>query len=154
MENSRRKFGNLNYLTWLWQWILRLTIGYGYRPWYALLWSIGVVAFGWVLFWSGYRAGAITPTDKDAYARFENYYCPADNHGEPPPYYPRFSSLVYAVDTFLPIITFGQKDHWTPNSSAGADGAWLRRYLWMHIGLGWLLTTLFVAGLTPIVRSG
>jgi hypothetical protein len=62
--------------------------------------------------------------------------------------------LVYAVDTFLPIITFGQKDHWTPNSSAGADGAWLRRYLWMHIWLGWLLTTLFVAGLTPIVRSG
>jgi hypothetical protein len=57
----------------------------------------------------------------------------------------KFSAPVYTLDTFLPIINFGQKDKWMPNPHLG---------VWGHIGLGWLLTTLFVAGLTPIVRSG
>ena len=41
-----------------------------------------------------------------------------------------------------------------PNPNRGPCGRFLRVYLWVHIALGWLLTTLFVAGLTPLVRSG
>lgn len=154
MENSRRKHGNLNLLSWLWLWVLRLTIAYGYRPWLALCWGVGIVTLGFFLFGHGYYEGAITPSDKDAFSTFEVHH-PKLHHGYPPPYYPRFSPLVYSLDTFLPIISFGQKDHWMPNPNTGGWGYWLRAYQWIfHVGLGWVLTTLFVAGLTPIVRSG
>ena len=152
MENSRRKYGKLGFFAWVWRWIFRVGIGYGYRPWYALLWGIGVILLGTVLFCRGYGAGEITPTDKEAYSSFETYP-PKEQHGEPPWYYQKFSALV-AVDTFLPIINLGQKRPLDAESALGGWGKWLRRYLWVHIGLGWLLTTLFVAGLTPIVRSG
>jgi len=74
----------------------------------------------------------------------------ANRHGT----YQKFSAPVCALDTFLPIINLGQKHRWMPNPQLGGWGKYLRMYLWGHIGLGWLLTTLFVAGLTPIVRSG
>jgi hypothetical protein len=116
LENSRRKHGKLN-LLWLWRWVLRLTIGYGYRPWLALCWGVGIVMLGFFLFGHGYYEGAITPSDKDAFSTFEVHH-PKLHHGYPPPYYPRFSPLVYSLDTFLPIISFGQKaldaesEHW------------------------------------------
>jgi len=153
MENSRRKYGKLRFFAWVWQWILRVGVGYGYRPWYALLWGVGVILLGTALFCHGYAAGEITPTDKEAYSSFETYP-PKERHGEPPLYYHKFSAPVYALDTFLPIINLGQKDRWMPNPHLGGWGKYLRMYLWGHIGLGWLITTLFVAGLTPIVRSG
>ncbi len=153
MENSRRKFGSLNWRAWLWRWILWLTIRYGYKPWQAMYCGLIIVGLGWLLFSQGYAIGAITPTDKEAFRIFETYH-PKQHHGEPPRYYPRFSAAVYSLDAFLPIINFGQKDHWMPNPNEGACGELLRRYLWFHVALGWLLTTLFVAGLTPLVRSG
>ncbi len=154
MENSRHDYGKLGALARPWHWVLWATIGYGYRPWLALCWGIGIVMFGFLLFGLGYYEGAITPSDKDAYCTFAAHDTNL-HHGNPPPYYPRFSPLVYSLDTFLPIISFGQKDHWMPNPNTGRWGYWLRVYQWIfHVGLGWVLTTLFVAGLTPIVRSG
>src|SRR6266849_2339871 len=154
MENSRHDYGKLGALARPWHWVLWATIGYGYRPWLALCWGIGIVMFGFLLFGLGYYEGAITPSDKDAYCTFAAHDTNL-HHGNPPPYYPRFSPLVYSLDTFLPIISFGQKDHWMPNPNTGRWGYWLRVYQWIfHVGLGWVLTTLFVAGLTSIVRSG
>ena len=96
----------------------------------------------------------MTPTDKEAYQIFETHLPKEGCHGDPPPYYKEFSPVVYSLDNFLPIINLGEKDHWMPNPHEGGLGGFLRVYLWIHIALGWLLTTLFVAGLTPIVRSG
>jgi sRNA-binding regulator protein Hfq len=167
MENLRRKHGNLN-LQWLWRWVLRLTIGYGYRPWYALIWALVFVALGSGLFWR--YSALITPSDKATYE--EMHLASGNCTADAPDYYQSFSPVVYSLDVFLPIINFGQKDRWMPNAHCGSTlklpWAWLaklipgwmtagwllRLYLWLHIGLGWLLTTLFVAGLTPIVRSG
>jgi hypothetical protein len=156
MEDSRRKFGNLTFRPWVWRWILKGVIGYGYRPGYALICALVVIAFGSGLFW--YNTDLITPTDRAAYNAAPSYYQP-------------FSPIVYSIDTFLPIINLGQKDRWTPNANHGppvdlsrwlpipsanwlTTGWLLRLWLWVQTGLGWLLTTLFVAGLTPIVRNG
>jgi hypothetical protein len=160
MENERRKHGKLNWRSWLWQWVLKLTIGYGYRPWYALYWGAGIVALGWFLFGYGYYDGAMTPTDKGAYKIFEKY-SPKKHHGEPPPYYEEFSAPVYSLDTFLPIVNFGEEDRWRPNPHDGSEitrwgpttGSLLRIWLWVQIGFGWLLTTLFVVGFTSAVRK-
>lgn len=154
MENQRRKYGKLNFLTWLWRWILRVTISYGYRPWYALLWGLAIVTLGSALFSRGYSLGAVTPTDKEAYQVFETHEPKQGEHGDPPWYYEEFSAPVYTLDTFLPIINLGEKDHWMPNAHQGGFGKFLRGYLWVHIGLGWLLTTLFVTGLASVVLSG
>ena len=175
MENSRRKDGKPKWLSWLWLWVLRATIGYGYRPWYALIWALLFVALGSGIFWR--YSALITPSDKATYEEMHltNGSCTAKT----PDYYQSFSPVVYSLDAFLPIISFGQKDRWMPNAHCGnplnlkprwawlaqltpgwitagwlTTGWLLRLYLWFHIGLGWLLTTLFVAGLTPIVRSG
>ncbi len=163
MEDSRRKFGNLSFLSWIWRWLLKVVIGYGYRPAYALGWALLFIAIGSGLFW--YNADLITPTDR--VAQFSASQFDAMARAD----YPAFSPVVYSLDAFLPIVSLGQKDRWAPNAYRGrvvhvplwlpfrvdewlTTGWLLRLYLWVDIGLGWLLTTLFVAGLTPIVRSG
>ncbi len=153
MENQRRKYGELNFLSWLWRWILRLTIGYGYRPWYALLWGIGFVVLGASFFSLGYRWGDMTPKDAEAYKQFKTNIPAQRNHDGLPPNYIEFSAPIYSLDAFLPIVNLGEKDQWMPNRHKGDFGKFLRIWLWIHIGLGWLLTTLFVAGLTPVIRS-
>jgi hypothetical protein len=117
MENSRHKYGKLVGFARPWHWLLWATIGYGYRPWYALCWGIGIVAIASVFFSFGFDDGAITPTDKDAYRVFETHY-PKEWHSIA--YYPEFYAPIYALDTFLPIINFGQKDHWMPNPHYGS----------------------------------
>jgi hypothetical protein len=54
--------------------------------------------------------------------------------------------IVYAADTFMPIVDFGEADQW---STSG----WLQSVEGIVILLGWILSTIFVAGFTRIVRS-
>jgi len=156
MEDQRRKYGKLGLLTWLWLCFLRVLTGYGYRPLYPLLWGIPIVVLGSVLFWTGYHHGAITPTDKDAYEVFESLHPRACADADPPCYYVEFSAPVYSLETFTPIVDLGlgQKEHWMPNPHQGSWGEFLRVYLWIHIGLGLLLTALSVKALASILGSG
>jgi hypothetical protein len=104
------------------QWLLRLTIGYGYRSWLAGMWAAAIVsAYAFVVANSAFAADNKAP-------------------GPSPP------AFVYAADVFLPIIDFGQAALWTP---LGA----VRFVHWSVILSGWILTTLFVAGFTKVVRS-
>lgn len=68
--------------------------------------------------------------------------------------HPEFSPLIYAVDSFLPIVDLHQESYWLPreNGWAGSWG-WVKIYLWFHIAFGWILTTLAVVGLTGIVKK-
>jgi hypothetical protein len=82
--------------------------------------------------------------------------------------YPKFQSFLYSIDPFLPIVNLGQKDYWAPNANIGSLakfplspsfafkftwGSALRLYLILHIILGWIFTTLWVAGFTGLVRK-
>jgi hypothetical protein len=163
MEDSRRKYGNLNFASWIWRWLLKGVIGYGYRPGYALIWAFVFVGIGWGL--ASYNADLFTPTEREAYRQTK--FSASQIAPTAPPYYPPFNPIVYSIDTFLPIINLGQKDRWMPNIYRGhrvslpnwlphrrvITGRLLRLWLWIHIALGWLLTTLFVAGLTPVIRK-
>jgi hypothetical protein len=81
---------------------------------------------------------------------------------------PKFQSFLYSMDAFLPIVNLGQKDYWAPNTNIGSLakfslspsfafkftwGSALRLYLILHIILGWIFTTLWVAGFTGLVRK-
>jgi hypothetical protein len=154
LEFDRRAAEHHNFALRLWNWVMKLVTGYGYAAWRAVFPAAAIITLGWILFQLGFRSGLVTPSDSAAYRAFEE-------SGRAPSYYPRFSGAVYSLDTFLPVITFGQKTYWMPNANRGAvwvgtltSGWFLRLYLWIHIAFGWLLTTLVVAGLTGLLRSG
>jgi hypothetical protein len=159
-ENARTQYGELKFGTWLWREALRATIGYGYRPLRALWWIIGFVLLGAGLFRWGYHLGLITPTEESAY----NAYI---RSGAPPRHYPPFSSLVYSLENFLPVVDLHQGTYWRPNPhhqagrkrrrGARADSTLsarlLRCYLWLHILAGWTITPLMFAGLAGLLRN-
>ncbi len=149
-EDARSEHGGLGWGERLWNRILDLTIGYGFRPMRALWWIVGFVAAGSILFSLGYRRRAITPTEADAYAAFMR-------SGEPPRHYPPFNAVVYSLENFLPVVDLHQGTYWRPNPRHGSgahaiSGTLLRWYLWLHILAGWIITPLLAAGLSGLVR--
>jgi len=136
--------------------LLGLVVGYGYRPWRAFWIGLVVVAVGSVLFGIGSRNGLLTPTKKEGYASEG-----AEDHQV---YYPKFNTVVYSLDAFVPLIVLHQASYWLPNATRGKElsklkwfrlrtGGLLRLYLWFHIILGWVLSTLFVVGLSGLIRT-
>ena len=134
-------------------------LGYGYRPWRAFVLSLIVILLGRWLFQRGYRRGLITPTGDAEYTVEKDGAHPLSSD------YPKFSALVYSVETFLPLVKLGMGEYWTPNGSRTASesrgrlrfpprtGRWLRSYLWLHIVAGWLLTTLWVGSFTGLIKT-
>ena len=128
-----------------------LTFGYGYEPLFALGWIAGFVALGTFTFHWGYRTGLVVPTEHDAYDIFK------DSHNPPAGYQP-FNSFVYSLETFVPLIELHQVGYWLPYPRKGQEsspptGQLLRWYLWAHIVVGWIFTSLLVAGLAGLIQN-
>jgi len=143
---------------WLWFNIFGPIIGYGYRPMRALWISLGVIIFGAGLFKAGFDGEVVTPSDEKAYAN--------QKYGKPPfaQLYPKFNAFVYSLETFVPFLKLGVSEFWRPNANRTGSfrlgprafpisGSVLRFYLWFHIIAGWTLTTLWVGGLSGLVKS-
>ncbi|MDY6852134.1 MAG: hypothetical protein SV487_08695, partial [Thermodesulfobacteriota bacterium] len=128
---------------WLYRILFGWTVGYGYRPVRTLGWIAGFIALGCFVFWIGFQADVITPTKKEAYI-FEQ----SGKSSEVSQRYPGFSALAFSVDTFVPLINLHQADYWLPNTKR-----WLYWYMCFHIVMGWIFTTLFIMGLTGLIRS-
>jgi hypothetical protein len=149
-DASYRRFGLPGRI---WGDFLNATIGYGYEPLRAILWSAAVVLFGSIVVTAGKRAGVMRFKWPDV---------------DPPP--PGESTvglhpMLYSLDVFLPFVNLHQEQHWWPDETASGEcallglrvpirGALLRYYLWLHIIAGWLLSAIFIAGVTGLVRSG
>jgi hypothetical protein len=174
MEHVRRREHDATLPARAWSCLLRYTIGYGHFPGRALWWLCVLTLIGGALFGLGYLGGGIVPVEKEAYSYFEQ-------RGEPPDYYPHFNAFVYSLEHAIPLVPLGQKDHWRPNPSiAGTEPklspgflrmatetkagnhyllpriraiGFLQLWPWFQIVLGWVLATLFVVGLTGIVRK-
>jgi len=161
-QDELRHYGNLSRAERIWNVMLEVTVGYGYRPLRALWWIIGFVIFGTILFGWGHRAMLVTPTQESAY---ETYV----STGAPPPHYPSFNAFVYSLENFMPVVDLSQGAYWRPNPRHTFSGririkgremnlgmmpaACLRWYLWIHIIAGWTLTPLLFAGLSGLIRS-
>jgi hypothetical protein len=156
-----------NPLRRLWSLLLKWSIGYGYHPGRAIRLVILLSLVGWTVYSISYKAGTMVPTDKDAHAQFTN--CPtistdknaraqSTNCRTVPGHYPAFSALVYSLETSLPLVHLGQADKWQPDpgsspSSFGSARWFVMWFHWIQIMLGWLLATLFVAGVSGIVHK-
>lgn len=123
IAKQKRRRRELNIVGKIWNWLLYLTVGYGYRTWWAGLWLLGLLVVGSVVFDSMYPsqmrpAAAVVPA---------------------------FQPVAYTFDVLVPILDLGQRKVWLP---VGAAQIWS----WGLIGAGWILTTAVVAGLTNALK--
>jgi len=79
-----------------WGYLQEFTVGYGYKPSYAVLWLIALLAVGTLAF---------------------GLQHPAPVHAS----HPAFVPLIYTLDLLLPVIDFGQQNEFTPHGTQ----AWL-----------------------------
>ena len=123
-----------------------------HRPLLALWWSLGVVLIGTAMVSIGSRAGVM--------ARSFPEHRPTDETKS----HEKLQPLLYSLDTFLPVVDLHQEYYWWPDATASGSvnlfgrgitvsGGLLRHYLWMQIIAGWLLTGIFIAGLTGLIRN-
>jgi hypothetical protein len=149
----------------LFRWPLSLVVGYGYYPLRALAGLALLVVIGWGVFAGARAAHAMVPREESAYAQFKA-------HGVPPDHYEPLAPFVYSLENSLPLVKLGQTDRWEPDPGpAWRQGAWKgqtaelpntsllasSRFLFafqrLQVLLGWILATLFVAGVTGIVQK-
>ena len=163
---------------WLWGGFLKYSVGYGYKPYYALGWIVAFVILGTFLFSWGHSAEVITQTEKDS----SRHYRP-------------FNSFIYSLETFIPLVDLQQGKHWAPEPQRRGRsrkapllkplarvlascikplgrvsivkfllkprhqfgpnwGRQLRLYLWVHILAGWFFALMLVAAVSGLVHSG
>ncbi|MCP4568941.1 MAG: hypothetical protein GY841_15305 [FCB group bacterium] len=154
------KLDNMSWYMRLWHWLLGKLIGYGYQPRKTLAYILFIISMGCILFSVGYQAKVISPSQKSAYEIVNGVKTDTISAE-----YPVFNAMLYSIDSFVPLVDLYQGKYWLPNANRANDfriphvatipvsGGLLRYYLWFHIGCGWLLTSLFVAGLTGLVRK-
>jgi len=69
-----------------------------------------------------------------------------------PKKYPSFQPFIYSVDTFFPFVDLHQEKYWMPDKTK-AQGTQVSCWLWVHICLGWIFSTLAAISLTGLVRK-
>jgi hypothetical protein len=146
------RFSNSNLLGRVWAQFLKITIGYGHKPLRTILWSLAVILTGWLIVTLGARAGVMRATWPDSPPASEVIA------------YEKLHPLLYSLDVFLPFVNLHQEHYWWPDAERSGDctmfgaklrisGAFLRYYLWSQVIAGWLLSAIFVAGVTGLMRN-
>ncbi len=135
-----------------WGGFLKSIIGYGHQPLLAIYWSLAVILIGWLMVAIGSRAGVMRPT------------WPENVPSDFAPEHEELHPLLYSLDVFLPFVDLHQEHHWWPQTAATGHcvifgrkipvtGSALRYYLWTQIIAGWLLSAIFIAGITGLIRN-
>jgi hypothetical protein len=127
IAKQRQRRHALNRPGKVWNSLLRWTICYGYRTWWAGVWLFGLLFVGCVVFGRAYP-DHMTPTTRP---------------GEPSSH---FQPLIYALDTLLPVVDLHQQNNWVPNGFA----EW---WAWASILAGWILTAAVAASLTGLIKK-
>lgn len=142
------------WLSRAWQAVLRWTIGYGYRPARVVLWALGIIAIFAVMVGLGNQPDSIAPTHSPSGDPICTEQQSNQQAGPSAPVtcaYPTMYPIAYAADAFLPVVNLGQTDNWAPAGGNGY-GVVLAAVQWIVILSGWVLTAIFVAGLTNVVK--
>jgi hypothetical protein len=122
----------------LWGKITKVTLGYGYQPWRALLFLIGVVVLSCVL--------AVVLGSHGALAQTSNTATP----GRPCTVIQQVS---VGLDLNLPVGSVARPDCDLTTDPASATAAWLTAAGWVLRLLAWVFAALFIAGFTSAVRK-
>ena len=154
-----------------WDAFLGFSVGYGYKPTRALWISAIFVVIGWGVFFTADYLGYMSPRDGTVVTELAAH--PSEHI---PPQYTEFNALVYALDVYLPVIELGQDAAWGPTDVARSDAPtrppgcsiigkvqliaiWLARngfhrfVYWSEVIFGWIFISLFVAGMSGIMKK-
>ena len=147
------RFQNSPLIRRIWAAFLKTTVGYGHEPLLTIIWAAIVVLLGWLMVTVGLQAGVMRRTWPESIPISGDV-----------PSYERLHPLLYSLDVFLPFVNLHQEHYWWPD--ADAEGEWtifgqrvkisgrvLRYYFWMQIIAGWLLSAIFLAGVTGLIRT-
>jgi hypothetical protein len=107
----------------VWNWLLYVTVGYGYRNWLAGAWLGALLILGSIVFASSYPA----------------------HMRQAAPVVPAFQPVIYALDVLVPVVNLGQQQAWIPQGPALAVS-------WILTAAGWILTTAIAAGLANALK--
>ena len=147
------RYQNSFLLRRIWAAFLKTTVGYGHEPLLTIMWASMVVLLGWLMVTIGSRAGVIRRTWPESIPISEGVSS-----------YERLHPLLYSLDVFLPFVNLHQERYWWPDADAAGEivlfdrkvrfsGRMLRCYLWFQIISGWLLSAIFIAGVTGLIRT-
>jgi hypothetical protein len=146
-RRDTRKFGNLPPARKALNYVLDVTIRYGYNTWRALAALAAVYAVAVVVFTlAAHHGNLIVPIQQAASGH------PAPPASDCTNTYPCFLAAGYAIDVVIPLINVHQAAYWGPDADSTL-GALLTIFTWLCTALGWLLATLGVAGFTGLVRN-
>jgi hypothetical protein len=139
-QRALRISGRASRSVWISNILLDWTIRYGWEPWRAVTFGLLVVIFGALIFGSAGEASFVPDSDLTKAASF--------------------NPLAYSFDTFVPLINLGQESRWAPGnviewSPFGwkTSGLPLQIYLWIHIIMGWIASTMAAVAFTGLVRK-
>jgi len=145
-------------------------VSYGYRPGNALIWLFAFIMIGTFIYSHAAKNGIMTPTHPLIYKEVkaggfiphvcaENWvYFPIETCAPAmPSEYSEFNSFTYALDVALPVVNFRMEDDWAPrvvhtDGSPNSTGWYIRLFEWILIGLGWILSLLFVSAVGSSLR--
>ncbi len=143
----------------LWLWLLGWTMDYGYRPLKTLRSIIFMVLLGMLVVWAYDHSGAFTRTKPADY----EYSCNATVPDATRPLeqrYPTLNPVAYSLEAFTPLLNLHQVEHWGPCEPSRPlfcdwtpPGGFLKWYLWFHTAAGWFLITIFLAGLSGVIKQ-
>ncbi|WP_208348774.1 hypothetical protein [Pseudaestuariivita rosea] len=150
-------------MMWLSDTILRVIVGYGYKPGRAVLFAALLIMGLGLFFQKTWDAGDMTPNAAPILVSRDWIAATEIAPGNPGAYWSQpgqagqdwetFNAFAYAADLVIPLITFGQENAWAPSTSRspwGRAGWWIR---WFAKAIGWIVTALAAAALTGLIRQ-
>ncbi|MFS4582329.1 hypothetical protein [Phaeobacter sp. C3_T13_0] len=147
-------------------WLQRVTVGYGRKPFRSIGVLAGLIITFWLFTLAAWHSGGFAPNSSivltspqwaayDTRDKTPNPANPADhwsNKTIPGRDWESFNAFAYAADVVVPIIDFGQTEAWAPSTTRGPAGVVLWWMRWVFTILGWIVTALGAAALTGIIR--
>jgi hypothetical protein len=137
---KRKKDWKEKFWEFWWFGLFGRLIGYGYRLWRVFIPIMIIIGFSSYLF--GSHEDLFSPTAAAVKVNATQQSQAPASSGL------KFNPIAYSVETFVPFLKLGVSQYWAPNS-----GSWVQNYLWLHIAAGWILTTLWVGGVTGLLKS-
>ena len=131
-------------------WLLWATTGYGYKPWLAFFWMVGLVALGTLFFTQAHSDGMLVPTDIKVYATHHSSYMARLPGG-----YPAFQPILYSLDVAVPFVDLGQKSHWQLQEQRTEHWLYWLFEFWFVVQelTGWVLLLVAATAPTRLVRK-
>ena len=189
LANARKKrsasgdtfAGPKNLWFWFWDLMLRVVVGYGYRPFNSVIALAILIILAIVPAHLAWEEGSFAPnaspilvtdawtalaaTDPHPAAVWTGDRLPAVLPDKTPDMtlaewqviapgrdWETFNRYAYGFDVVIPIINFGQTEAWTPSTNRGPWGWHLWWARWVLTALGWIVTALGAAAITGIIR--